>query len=105
MQCGVLEGLLKVKTINRINILQVNTFFSGLFLCILFSWLELLRPITYSEMLKLSVFQEREGRILEERRRRESRTSFAFGSSTPRTLHPNVHGSNTDIWSAVGGDR
>ena len=47
------------------------------------------------------MLQEREDRILEERRRRESRTTFAFGSSTPRTLHPNVHGSNTDIWSAA----
>lgn len=56
-------------------------------------------------MLRLKMYvtqlQEREGRIIEERRRRESRTTFAFGSSTPRTLHPNVHGSNTDIWSAA----
>ena len=37
-----------------------------------------------------------EDQILEERRKRESMTTFAFGSSTL-----NVHGSNTDIWSAA----
>jgi hypothetical protein len=45
--------------------------------------------------------EERDGlRMQEERRKRESRTNYAFGSCTPRTLHSNM-GSNGDIWTAA----
>lgn len=40
---------------------------------------------------------ERDERIQEKRRAQQSHMSYAFGSSTPRTLHPNL-GSTTDIW-------
>ena len=43
--------------------------------------------------------QEREESIAEKRRERERRMHFAFGSSTPRSLHPTM-GSTNDIWGA-----
>ncbi len=49
----------------------------------------------------LAKAREREGKILEKRREQAARRNeFAFGSSTPRTLHPTL-GSTSDIWGAA----
>ncbi|XP_059084303.1 zinc finger CCCH domain-containing protein 13-like isoform X3 [Tigriopus californicus] len=42
---------------------------------------------------------EREEKIMEKRREQQARMTFAFGSSTPRSLHPNL-GSSSDIWGS-----
>ena len=45
--------------------------------------------------------QEREDKIMEKRRHIQAqKEAFAFGSSTPRTLHPTL-GSTSDIWGAA----
>ena len=44
--------------------------------------------------------QEREEKILEKKRLQQSQMSYAFGSSTPRTLHPTL-GSTTDLWGGA----
>ncbi len=45
--------------------------------------------------------REREEKIQERRREQQGRRQeFAFGSSTPRTLHPTL-GSTSDIWGAA----
>ncbi len=43
--------------------------------------------------------QEREAHIEEKRRAEAAQRHFAFGSSTPRTLHPGLGASSTDLWS------
>ncbi len=46
--------------------------------------------------------REREEKILEKKRAQQAqRELFAFGSSTPRTLHPTL-GSTSDIWGVAG---
>ena len=44
--------------------------------------------------------QERDEKMGEKRRQRENSANvFAFGSSTPRTLHPSLGASTTDLWA------
>ncbi len=44
--------------------------------------------------------EEREEKILEKRKASASQIAYAFGSSTPRTLHPRTDSTN-DVWGAA----